>query len=176
MRKILVGVLALAAMIGLSATSAKAYTYVGSWIVGDGPVWTSNPPVYSGRSAAALLFGGTAADYVTSTIDSSVANINFLAFLDGWGNSQYLSNPQPDTFSLTTGTGYNDPVGGPSYSAYVLDHSCFNRYSNPADPCSGNGTQYVNYAFLVDVPEPASMVLLASGILGLGLIRRGKKA
>jgi hypothetical protein len=41
-----------------SASAAPIYTYVGSWIVGEGPVWYSNPQVYSGQSAAAFLFGG----------------------------------------------------------------------------------------------------------------------
>ena len=34
-------------------------TLIGSYRVSDGPSWGTNPPVYSGREAAVLLFGGT---------------------------------------------------------------------------------------------------------------------
>jgi hypothetical protein len=172
--------IALAVVLGAAgvANAAPTYTYVGSWIVGDGPVWTDNPSVYSGQSAAAFLFGGTPDQYVTSTVDSNVANINFRTFLDGWGDTQYLTNPQSDTFSLSSnGGGYNQ---FPAYSAFVLDHTCDNRYDNLSQACSGDGTQYVNYAFRVtdvpgnDVPEPVSIALFGAGLAGVGYTRRKK--
>jgi hypothetical protein len=78
---------------GLSA-SAATYTYVGSWTVSPSfeqdPTgalyWQNNPSVFTGQEAAAYLFGGTAADYVISTVSSLVDDINFSAWLDGWGD------------------------------------------------------------------------------------------
>ena len=159
---------------------ATSYVYVGSWIVGDGPLWTTNPPVYSGQSAAAFLFGGDPADYVTSTIDSDPTHINFLTFLDGWGDDQYLFNPQSDTFSFDQPPpGYNDPAGtATAYSAYILDHSCFNRYSDITQACADYGTQFVNFAFRVEgvaVPEPGALGLFAAGLAGLGMLRRRRR-
>src|SRR4051794_10997121 len=61
------------------------YTYVGSWHVSDGPEWTSDPLAMSGQMAAAFIFGGNPFDYVISTNGSNPDDINFLAFLDGWG-------------------------------------------------------------------------------------------
>ncbi len=169
------------AAVSASAASATIYTFVGSWLVGDGPVWTSNPSVYSGQDAAAFLFGGAAGDYAISTIDNDPLNIDHLAFLDGWGDTQYLSNPQSESYSLTNGTGYNDPYGGPSYSAYVLDHTCFNRYGNGGAACEGDGTQYRNYAFRADggaVPEPATwgLMILGFGLSGVALRSRRRMA
>jgi hypothetical protein len=143
-----------------------------------------NPVSYSGQEVAALLWGGSASDYSISTIDNNPLNINHLTFLDGWGDDQYLSTPQAETFKLQTGSGYNDPGGtGTSYSAYVLDHTCSNRY-NDSPPgsvpnnCTGDGTQYVNYAFInpSDLPEPGTLGLLGLAFAGLAGIRRRKVA
>src|SRR5438445_957071 len=87
--------LPLLATLGLAWVSAPAahaapYVYVGSYQVGDGPVWSTNPQVYSARGAAALLFGGLDADYAISTDPDTV---NHLAWVDGWGDSQYLYTP-----------------------------------------------------------------------------------
>lgn len=158
----------------VSAFATPTYTYVNSWIVGDGPVWTSNPTVYSGQSAAAFLFGGNSSDYVISTVSSNVADINFKAFLDGYGDTTYLDNPAPMDFSKSSnGGGYNQP---PSFSAFVLDHTCNNRYDDLSAVCSGDGTQYVNYAFkAVDaaaVPEPTTIALFGLGLLGFAASRR----
>ncbi len=170
---------ALAAGIALAATPASAaWVFVGSWYVGEGPVWTSNPAVYTGQEAAALLFGGVASSYAVSTIDANPANINFSSFVDGWGDTQYLTTAVAQNFSVDTGAvGYNDPGGtGTAYSAFVLDHSCFNRYSNPAEGCAA-GEPGLNFAFRDDaaaVPEPAAWAMLITGfgLVGASLRRR----
>jgi hypothetical protein len=169
MKTVFAAVSAMALMVGAagSAAAATTYTYVGSWYVGEGPEWSTNPGVYTGQEAAALLFGGTASQYAISTIDSNVANINFSTFVDGWGDSQFLATPVAQNYSLVTGTGYADPGGsGTSYSAYVLDHSCGERYGNPGASCEGSPG--LNFAFRVaGVPEPASWGLM---IVGFGLV------
>lgn len=161
------------------AANAATYTYVGNWHVGDGPAWATNPAVLNAQETAALLFGGTAADYAISTIDNNPLNINFMSFVDGWGDSQYLTNAVAQNFSLDSGApGYNDPYGGPSYSAYVQDHSCFNRYSNPAEMC-GAGEPGLNFAFRVDgaVPESSTwaMMIAGFGVAGTTLRYRRRK-
>jgi len=152
------------------AAHAVTYTYVGSWHVGDGPVWTSNPAVYTGQETAALLFGGSPSDYAISTVDNNPLNINFMAFADGWGDTSHLfSNPVAQNYSLTLGTGYNDPFGGPAFSTYVLDHSCFNRYGDASQSCDSSEPG-LNYAFRSGgaVPEPGTWGLMVLGIAGLG--------
>jgi hypothetical protein len=138
---LLVSICALVAS-SLLLTEAKAdtsyfyTTYVGSWHVGDGPRWSAAvQPTYTAQSAAALLFGGSPSDYVISTNGSNVASINRLAWYDGYalGLGQFA-----DTFS--NGASYTNGVR----SAYILDNSCSNRYSNPASACTD---AYVNYAF-----------------------------
>ena len=161
--------MAVVASTAADAAGATSYVYVGSWYVGDGPGWWTNPAVLNGQETAALLFGGSASDYAISTVDSDAANINFQAHVDGWGDDQYLSGSVAQDFSLDTGGGgYNSNPGFYSaYSAYVNDHGC------GAD--CGEGP---NYAFRVDnsgaVPEPATWALMLGGfgLAGVALRRR----
>lgn len=153
---------------------ALTYSFVGSWQVGDGPNWTSNPPVYSGQEAAALLFGGAASDYAISTAGSNPADINFSAWLDGWSDAYTYAdsgNPAPQNYSLDlSGLGYNGcqtagiTCDQSAYSAYVGDHFV-------------NDSTYTNYAFSISgnqavspVPLPESFPLFLSALSVLGLI------
>jgi hypothetical protein len=156
-----------------AAVASPTYTYVGNWQVSSGPYWGATDGnghyttgIYSGVEAAAAIFGGTASDYVTSTVGANAADIDFQAWYDGYGQ---LTTKFSDTWHADpTGTGlyanvdWNNFV--PTWSAWVSDHGATN----------------VNYAFRVDeaaaVPEPAMISLFGLGLVGLSLSRRnGKK-
>ena len=62
-------------------------SFVGSWQVDAGPSWTTLPTAYSGLTAAALLFGGSASDYFISTVNNNSANINHLTWVSTWGGA-----------------------------------------------------------------------------------------
>lgn len=172
---------------GLSA-SAATYTYVGSWTVSPSfeqdPTgalyWQNNPAVFTGQEAAAYLFGGTAADYVISTVSSLVDDINFSAWLDGWGDDVAYATggtPAAQDFSYdSTGLGYNGcAIAGTecyqsAYSALIYDHLT-------------NQTEYVNYAFRVSddvdvapVPLPAGGLMLVTALAGFAALKRRKDA
>ncbi|RJG04888.1 PEP-CTERM sorting domain-containing protein [Noviherbaspirillum cavernae] len=160
-----------------SAMAAPTYTYVGSWFVDEGDSWSATnglgqyiTPVLSGVEAAAYIFGGSASDYAISTVSSNVADINFKAWMDGWGDSNtYGWNGTPAAQDLHIDVGgdglYASPGGaGSAYSAYVNDH----------------GLHLQNFAFRVtnsnDVPEPGSVALLAAALAALAFARRSGKA
>jgi hypothetical protein len=175
----------LIAVFGLTFGTANAvsYTYVGSWDVGAGDYWRTDPTVYSGQEAAAFLFGGSPSDYAISTVSDQVSDINFRTWLDGFGDSTTYgpgSLGAPQDFKLDSGApGYNAPFGGPSYSAFVRDH--FYNYFSGAP----KGTA-VNYAFLIDdtqggggtsVPDGgATLALLGCALIGLTLWQRAFSA
>jgi cysteine-rich repeat protein len=119
---------------------------VGSFVVGDGPSFDTNPPVVTCLEACADLFGGAPADYSCSTSDTE---IDHQAWLDGWGDGfTYCSEvPGPESFSV--GTNYDCGEVGCSYSAYVADHFCmmtnycWSDSGPPAGVC-GDGTVDAN--------------------------------
>lgn len=174
-----------AAFLATSAVSsfAATYQYVGAWNVADGPLWSARNAagdfttgIYTGQEAAALIFGGSASDYAISTVSDMVSDINFSAWMDGWGDPDtYGPNgaPAPQDFKFdVNGDGlYAEPSGiGNSYSAYVNDHaSDFLNVSNYAFRIMDTDT-------VAPVPLPAGLPLMVFGVGGLFALRRSRKA
>ena len=139
-----------------AAGTASAQTYVGSFNVQDGPLWTTNPPVYSALEAAALLFGGSPTDYAVS-VDPNTTNpatITHTAHYDGWGENCAI---YPETERVDDApAGYNDPGGsGTARSAYVTDHQC-----------SGQ----INYVWRLAAQPAATVAVPTMGEWGLALL------
>lgn len=154
----------LAGVFMCGAAQAQSYQYVGSFIVDSGPLWTTNPPVYSAQEAAALLFGGSASSYAISTNSSTTdpSTITHTGNYDGWGEpcSVFAESYKLDVAPA----GYQFPGGlNTSWSAYVNDHNC----------------AQVNYVWRVvptAVPTLSEWAMIALsallGLLGLGWMRR----
>ena len=146
-------------------------TYIGSFETGDGPVWSDNPPVYSGVEAAALIFGGSPSDYVISTNSNTTdpLTITHTAWASSWG-VECLE--VAENYSLDLGApGYNDPGGANSATSAYVNDWCFSGQTNyvwligdisPSITCPGNITvsndlgicgAVVNYTVTATDPE-----------------------
>lgn len=157
---------------GVSFANAASYTFVGSWSVYNdaAPLWndsaydsTNGPLAYTAQEAAALLFGGTAADYVISTVDNNPLNINFQGWYDviGYGGAQFAQDYSSKYNGLYYGPVDSFTPGNinSAASAFVRD----------------TGVMSYNYAFrVVPVPEPETYGLLMAGLGAIVLVRRRK--
>jgi hypothetical protein len=146
--------------------SGNVWTYVGSFEVDQGPAWPSNPVCYTGIEAADVVFGAPAPGEVYAiSVDQTLAFVTHTAVLDQWGTHTGLI--ADENYDLQTGSGYNDPVGGPSSSAYVNDGGFL--FTTP------NGD--FNYVWEMAVPvqgvpdASSTFVLMAAGLGLLALVR-----
>jgi hypothetical protein len=154
--------IALAALLGfglLASAPAHAvtYTYVGSWEVDQGPSWETSPTAYSGQQAAALLFGGTASEYVISTVNNNVLDINF----ENWISTYGVAGGEivADNYLVSNAGRYS--THGDT-SAYVQDNAV--------------GSEFTNFAFIVTgVPEPSTWAMMILGFFGLGFMAYRRK-
>jgi len=110
----------------LTYVTARTAAHIGSYDVSDGPLWTTNPPVYSCRQGCVQVFGGSATDYQCST---QLTSIDHLAWASGWGDPTFCFATVSETFSQDQGGGYDCGYVGCSYSAYVADQ-CFNAVNH----------------------------------------------
>lgn len=164
---------AMAAFGSIAPANATTYTYAGSWQVDQGPFWSDTPPngplAYTGREAAAHLFGGAASHYVISTVDNDPAHINFLAWYSviGYGGNQnnggsiladnYFSKYLDLYYGPTSGYPNQSPLA--AASAYIDDNA--------------EGSVFTNFAFVTSgVPEPATWAMLLIGFGGIGFALR----
>jgi hypothetical protein len=83
------------------------------------------------------------------------------------------------TTAMTPGSDVDFAVSGATSGSFALAYACVNGYSLGTGGCpSGQGdpTPYADaFSFDAPVPEPASLILFASGLVGMGAFRRRRR-
>src|SRR5262249_4101413 len=111
--------------------------------VGEGALWSDNPPVYSAKEAAASLFGGNASDYRISTTESTITDTGWY---DGWGkpmtvfNAGFKQDAPPARYANPTCD---------AWSALVGDHVSVQGFLNTSyfQYTPYNTYQWTNYVY-----------------------------
>jgi hypothetical protein len=93
---------------------------VGSYSIGMGANWTTNPPTETCQEACAIVFGGVPGQYSCSTNGGAV---DHLAWVDGYADVTHcMGNGNPVSEGFKLNSNYDCGVFGCSYSAYVSDN------------------------------------------------------
>jgi hypothetical protein len=173
-RRVLAAVVASAAVLAAGAADA-AYVFAGSWRVDQGPVWDGSgetgPLAYSAQEAAALLFGGAAADYVISTAGKELADADRVAWYSILGSGIGIMDQD---YSVKYLGKYYGPTSGHDDGSFGVASAYVNDWAV--------GDRFTNYAFrFVDdsgaIPEPATWALAITGFgLAGAVLRRRRRA
>lgn len=164
--KVFSGLEAAAELFGPSTFGYAISTNLLSEVVENAGQFSVAPFVFTAGDVVEVLADGTyRINGVLQTFEGQDLHyeVNKLSFLDGWGDATYLSNPQPQTYSLdvvipgdpSTIGYYQPPFVGAAYSAWVSDHA--------------GGQSALNYAF-VPVPEPGAWAMMAGGLALLSFV------
>jgi hypothetical protein len=167
-----------------------------SWYVGAGAVYIDNqdPYVFDGNNSANLtIFNDYATNSLYQILTTVVGQTYAVSF---WANSD-----SPNTFSLTENgnavSGIPNAIaqnGFPSSnwlgnSSLFVEYSgefvatststdlTFSAYGNPtsSELLAGDGSVVIDDASVSPVPEPGTIVLLLTGIAGVGLLIARKR-
>lgn len=170
--------------LGMMATARADWIFVGAWNVNDGPYWGVKPapPIYTGRQAAALLFGGLPTDYAVSTQGADPGLIDFQSWVSGWSLGTPGVIVGQDTLRDLNRDGlYNccdalgEFAGLGDFSAFVRDWcytgECINYAFRASDARLDGDAPNADHG----VPEPATALLAGWGLLGLFAARRRQR-
>ncbi len=114
-----------------------------------------------------------------ANIQAQVSGLNFNTV------SSLYSNSTPDNDFNTPGNTVSQQLNGYSFSFFgtggtltldIADLSCANISGVQFNACTpGSSIPLVYNVQVIDVPEPMSIVLLGTGLLGLGAVRRTRQ-
>jgi hypothetical protein len=155
-------------------SDGKQWEYVGSWVLSDGPQWSSAPGagvMFTGISAAEFIFGPAAAGMIYATASVDTGLVDRLAWYDGWGWSEAFALSENFDVDNNDNDAYDNNGAQSPWGPGITDASAY---------ISDHGFDNVNYAFvgtdIQSVSSPTTLAVLLMGVFGISLcLRRNKQ-
>jgi len=158
---------------GVGETSVEGGSWTGNFTIGDALVWTNSPgqgPLSLSLSTGVSQIGAQIQANYIGAFTAQIAAYNGATLLGSFTENGSSGNPPPEDGSAIY-LGIGDATGA---NITKIVFSLTNAVSDPADFAVNQLS--ITPGGIANVPEPATWLLVGSGLALLGVARRSKSS